>query len=271
VIVGVAVCPGAPFLIAGTADAIARQVPDLADACRRAISGLPPADRLLLIATGPAAGRRSGGTVRRSAASPGWRSFPPGTPVTTIVTRHDACVRAVRLPSDPAVPGQLSTDGSDAAGRPAAVPSIATLVGTHLLAALPHPPPTTAVEVNGTPPTTSDLAERLGLGGSERIALVVIADGSACHGPRAPGRQDDRAAEFDGAVAGALATGDPAALRAACVNRGLPAGELMAMVAPLRLLAELADIDPPDTAEVLYAGAPFGVGYFVASWRWDRS
>jgi hypothetical protein len=45
----------------------------------------------------------------------------------------------------------------------------------------------------------------------------------------------------------------------------------MASVNPLALLADLTRSAPPDAADLLYSGAPFGVGYFVASWRWNRA
>ena len=99
------------------------------------------------------------------------------------------------------------------------------------------------------------------------IAVLVIADGAACHGDDAPGKRDDRAGAFDAAVADALAAGSPTQLAAACADRPL-AQELLAAVDPLAVLARLTAADPPDEAELLYSGAPFGVGYWVASWRW---
>ena len=103
---------------------------------------------------------------------------------------------------------------------------------------------------------------------AERIALLVIADGSACHGDDAPGRRDDRAAQFDAALAEALAGGDPHALRAAAADRDL-ARALLAVVDPLAVLALLTARHPPTAADLLYSGAPLGVGYLVASWRWS--
>ena len=97
--------------------------------------------------------------------------------------------------------------------------------------------------------------------------MLVIADGSACHGDDAPGRRDDRAAAFDAALAGALAAGDPAALRIAAADRDL-GRELLATVDPLTVLALLTASAPPTHADLLFAGAPLGVGYLVASWRW---
>ena len=104
----------------------------------------------------------------------------------------------------------------------------------------------------------------------ERISLLVVADGSACHGDDAPGRLDDRAVPFDAAVTDALAAGDPARLRNACADRVL-AGQLLATVDPLAVLALLTEDRPPQAADVLFAGAPLGVWYVAASWRWTES
>jgi len=105
-------------------------------------------------------------------------------------------------------------------------------------------------------------------GTARRTGLLVIADGSACHGDDAPGKRDDRAAGFDAALAGALAAGDPVALLSACADREL-AAQLLSTVDPLALLALLTARRPPAVADLQYAGAPLGVGYLVASWLWD--
>jgi hypothetical protein len=72
-------------------------------------------------------------------------------------------------------------------------------------------------------------------------------------------------------VARALASGDPAGLGHACRNPELPADAVMASVGPLAVLADLTRTAPPDAADLLYSDHPFGVGYFVASWRWNRA
>lgn len=272
---GVAVCPGAPFLIEGTADAIARTVPDLGAACRAALARLPVADRMLLIGTGAAAdefGAAAGQTGAALATTAAWRMFPPGTVVRTSVTRGDTgAERTVILPGEPAREDPMASP--EQRGVPVSLPSVATLVGTNLLRWAPTVPPTTAVEVTriagaGAGEIFADLTRELTLEGSDRVALLVIADGAACHGANAPGRLDDRSGAFDEALADALAAGNPVALRTACQNPDLPAEALLSSVAPLRLLADLTFARAPDEAELLYSGAPFGVGYFVASWRW---
>lgn len=274
-------CPGAPFLVEGTATAIARTVPDLLAACGDALDRLPPADRTLLIGSHRAA--RDGGSGVD--AKPTSRAFPPGAVVRTSVTRSDiAGMGAVRLAGGAASGDAASGDAAsvdaaredandDAAGTAAPAPSVATLVGAHLLRAARHAPPTTALEVSaaGSARISADLPPELNPNGRDRITLLVIADGAACHGDNAPARRDDRSDAFDAALARALAAGDPAALRDACRNPELPADAVMASVDPLVLLAALTRSAPPDAADLLYSGAPFGVGYFVASWRWNRA
>ena len=219
------------------------------------------------------------------------RAFPPGTVVRTSVTRGDILARgakkgarmdagsgeengagngAVRLPGDACGDGAAS---DDAAAGTAPGPSVATLVGAHLLRAARHATPTTALEVSagGSAPVSADIPPALNTGGLDRVTVLVIADGAACHGDDAPGRRDDRSDAFDAALARALAAGDPAALGDACCNPELPADAVMASVNPLALLADLTRSAPPDAADLLYSGAPFGVGYFVASWRWNQA
>ena len=98
-------------------------------------------------------------------------------------------------------------------------------------------------------------------------ALLVMADGSARRAPAAPGYLDDRAAPFDAAVAAALASGMPAALAgldpelgAELLAAGVPAWQVAGAV-----LARAAQSDRY-TPSLLFDDAPYGVGYFVATW-----
>ena len=258
-------CPGAPFLIEGTADAIAARLSPVVDACSAALSRLPPADALVLLTTGAV-----GSAV---ADSPAWRVLPPGTVIsTTPVRRSDLPDRP-----DPALLGRVAQPDLGPAGAVATL-SVGTMVGAALLASHAHnavstvPPrpllsPTSTIEITGDPALVAGmLSNRVHT--AERIALLVIADGSACHGNNAPGRRDDRAVPFDAALAQALGAGDPAALGVAAADREL-ARELLASVDPLAVLALLTASRPPSCANLLYSGAPFGVGYLVAHWGWD--
>lgn len=96
-----------------------------------------------------------------------------------------------------------------------------------------------------------------------RVALLVMADGSARRTADAPGFLDDRAAAFDGSIATALAAGDTEALAALDLELG---AELWAAGTPaLQTLGHLtkgADVN----AQLRVHMAPFGVGYWVADW-----
>lgn len=95
-----------------------------------------------------------------------------------------------------------------------------------------------------------------------RTALLVMADGSARRGLKAPGYLDLRSAPFDDEVERAVRAGDMAGLLATDPALAL---ELMATgrAAWQVLAGALADRRP--ACEVRYCGVPFGVAYLVAS------
>lgn len=98
---------------------------------------------------------------------------------------------------------------------------------------------------------------------SGRVALLVMADGSAKRSTSAPGFFDDRAEAFDASIAAALARGGADAL--ASLDPELGAALWAAGTPALRTLGELtkgADI----VANLRVDVAPFGVGYWVADW-----
>jgi hypothetical protein len=95
------------------------------------------------------------------------------------------------------------------------------------------------------------------------VGLLVLGDGAATHGEKAPGHLDVRAAPFDAAVAGALARADPAGL--AAVDPELAAELLAVGRAPWQVLAG-ATAGGRWRGELLHSAAPFGVAYHVAVW-----
>jgi hypothetical protein len=112
------------------------------------------------------------------------------------------------------------------------------------------------------PPTACAAAGRRFSQAADRVGLLVMADGSARRGRRAPGHLDERSAGFDAAVERAFRDGDLQAL--AAVDPGL-ARELMAAGrAAWQVMAGALEGSGVDV-EVLYAGDPFGVAYLVAS------
>jgi hypothetical protein len=95
-----------------------------------------------------------------------------------------------------------------------------------------------------------------------RDGLLVMGDGSARRTEKAPGWLDERAAGFDAGVGDALAAGDPAQLA-----RDLTLGaELLAAGAPAWGAASRLLAGRKWSAGVSYDDAPYGVGYFVATW-----
>lgn len=95
-------------------------------------------------------------------------------------------------------------------------------------------------------------------------ALLVLGDGSTRHGPRAPGRFDERAPGFDDAVARALGSADLDGLEG--IDPAL-ADDLGAVGrASWQVLAGLAR-GASWHPELRYTGAPLGVGYHVAVWE----
>lgn len=249
-IVSVVVCPAAPLLIPGLADAAATGLQDLRAACLGAIDRLRSVQQVLLIGTGP--------------ASPAPAGFGPGTVISGAdLARSDRPVVApVTLPGGALVP-------SEAQGRPPVGVrqlGVAVVVGAYLLAAAGVTVPVWALPVHPTDPASVRGAAKSVL----RTGLLVMADGAACHGPDAPGARDDRSTGFDAAIAAALTAGSPAALAAVVSERAVQATELRCTGLPaFGALAALTSNDPPTTGRLDYCAAPLGVGYFVAAWQWD--
>jgi hypothetical protein len=110
-------------------------------------------------------------------------------------------------------------------------------------------------------------AECAGLGAhlaaaAARVAMLVMADGSARRGLKAPGYLDERSLPFDAQVTEAVRAGDMPALLA--LDAGL-ARDLMATGRPAwQVLAGAADRQ--QTAGLIrYCDDPFGVAYLVAT------
>jgi hypothetical protein len=102
----------------------------------------------------------------------------------------------------------------------------------------------------------------VGLDAGGRTALVVAGDGSARRSEKAPGHLDPRGADRDRWTADALRCGAGDALHS---HPGLDDELLVGGSAAWDAVAWDTEALTWD-AELLYDGAPFGVGYFVASW-----
>jgi hypothetical protein len=98
-----------------------------------------------------------------------------------------------------------------------------------------------------------------------RVAVLAVGDGSARRSEKAPGHLDVRAEPFDDEVARLISAGDVVGL--ATIDGEL-ADELMCSGPPAwRWLGALLGSQPVAAAELHTHVAPYGVGYFVGSWR----
>jgi hypothetical protein len=223
-IVAAALCP-APPLLARELTGGDVVLPELREACGEATRRLLRAEPAVIAVVGAAAETGLWDPESRlelSAFAPA-AQVPPGTP---------------GLPSSLGL-GALLLDQAGYAGR------------RILQAAGQDEPPAACVELG------EQLAQP-----AERVALLVMADGSARRSRRAPGHLDERSAGFDAEVERAIRAGDLGALTA--VDPVL-ARELMATGRPAwQVLAGAMRALRP-AADILYAGDPFGVAYLVAS------
>jgi hypothetical protein len=112
--------------------------------------------------------------------------------------------------------------------------------------------------------------ERLGVAlvaaPDRRVALLVMGDGSACRGEKAPGYDDPRAQPYDDGVAAALAGADAEALLG--LDPVLSTELKVAGRAPWQVLAGAVRAAGGAWRGALsYHAAPYGVAYFVANWQ----
>ena len=96
--------------------------------------------------------------------------------------------------------------------------------------------------------------------------LLVLANGSGCRSEKAPGHLDPRSFAFDERIETALAAGDRAGLAGLDAELGR---DLLAVgIEPLRRVGALRlDVE---AAVLPYAADPYGVRYWVATWRCRR-
>lgn len=128
----------------------------------------------------------------------------------------------------------------------------------------------TLIDAATTGPLSVDLGRELGARlaqTEEPVGLLVVADGATTLGAKAPGGEVPEATGIQDGIDTALGSGDLAALAALdegeCVRAGVAGRAVWQLVCGA---VDGARID----AELLYASAPFGVGYTVARWdlRW---
>ncbi|MEV4392332.1 hypothetical protein [Nonomuraea sp. NPDC049607] len=121
--------------------------------------------------------------------------------------------------------------------------------------------PATAVAYDAAPEECRAIGAELAALG--RVALLVMADGSACLTPRAPGRYDEAAGPYNALIADAVGRADAAALAALDpveADRLWVTGR-----AALQVLAGAAE-GTSLTGRLLMESSPYGVGYFAGVW-----
>ncbi|MGW7443197.1 class III extradiol dioxygenase subunit B-like domain-containing protein [Kitasatospora sp. NPDC054795] len=230
-LVAAAVCPCPPLLVPEVAAGAAPELDALRTACDEALAALVAAGPQLVVVVGigPTA------EVWTEGGAGSFRRY--GVPL------------VAKLPGD-------RVEGPELA------PSLT--VGAWLLERAGVTLPTHACAVPADAPADRMLGLGQGLAGlAERVALLVLGDGSACRSVKAPGYLDERAEGFDTALAAALGTADLAAL--AALEPGLAAELKADGRAPWQVLAGAAE-GAGLTGRLGYQEAPYGVGYVVASW-----
>ncbi len=241
-LVAAAVCPHPPLLVPEVAAGAAAELDDLRAACDAALTHLLDRAPDVLVVVG-------GGERTAHLASPYAGDLRPWGADVTYRLGH---------------------------GRPSAVRPLSLLIGGWLVdrhgggaevalatVASDAPPGTCAAfgaELAGHVAAGAGVAA--GESAGPRVALLAMGDGSACHGPKAPGYADPRADAYHRGVVAALGGADAGALLA--LEPGLSAELRVAGRAAWQVLAGAAG--GGWRGEVRYDAAPYGVGYVVATW-----
>jgi len=249
VITSAVLCPGPPLLVRELtgADPV---LPELREACADAVATLLR-DRPGAVAVagpGPVTAPWPGNGRLNVSAFGGQPAAVPDAAVPDATT-PDAAVPDAAVPDNPAA-------------RPALPPGPG--IGAYLLDQAGYRGERLIWSVSADEPVAgcrklgADLAGR-----DTSTALLIIGDGSARRGPRAPGHFDERAVAFDAEAQRAVRAGDVRALLD--LDPGL-ARDLMATGRPAwQVLAGALEGCTSLSVEVLYAGDPFGVAYLVAT------
>lgn len=267
-IVSAAVCPHPPLLVPAVATGAAHELDDLRTACLAAIDQLTVAhpDRLVIIGSGPHTGTRYAADTPGTFAPYGAPAVRVGSdPPTAQADSAESRARAGSVKSDaPARSEPLA--GSESLGRSVeqALP-LSLLIGTWLVEqskAANFPRTGVTVAADETPTACAELGEELAAG-NDRVALLVMGDGSARRSEHSPVHLHPRAELFDSTVAAALDLADCVTL--AALDPDLATDLHAAGRAPWQVLAGAAASADLQGA-LTYHAAPYGVGYLVALW-----
>lgn len=236
-LVAAAVCPCPPLLVPEVAAGAASELDAARAACSDALAVLTAArpDRLVVVGPADEAGRGP----HPEGAHGSFRGF--GVEV------------AVRL-------GRAGVDAPSARELPVSLAVAAWLLERAGWSAAP----VEGLGVGEPLPVERCVETGRGLGArADRVALLVMGDGSACRTLKAPGYLDERAAPFDAAVARALGAADVEAIKA--LDAGLAHELKAAGRTSWQVLAGAAE-NAGLSGSLLYEDAPYGVGYMVAAW-----
>ncbi|GLY33376.1 hypothetical protein Kisp02_67410 [Kineosporia sp. NBRC 101731] len=220
-------------MVAGVGEALSALTGPLLAVCEQAVAGLVAQEPSTLVLVGP--GERT------------WRHEPQawGT-----LAGYGVAVEAPR-------------------DHPATAPGLplSLTIGRWLLERAGWTGPVVLQEVS----VTASVSDCLELGHSLdqqtglHAAWLVLGDGSNRRGMRSPGFEDPEAESFDAAVVKALTGADPEGLADIAPARA----DELGCVGRVAWQVAAGGLDGPRsaTAALRYEGAPFGVAYFVADWR----
>jgi hypothetical protein len=249
-IIAAAVCPSPPLLIPELTGA-QPVAAELRSACLDAVAELAVASPDVIALVGAADRTRTW----NGAATLDLASYAPGP-------RGPRGPRGAR--EAPGALGMSSGPGQAQDRRPASLPA-ALGVGTWLLgqAGWRASRILQSVAQVAPPVRCADIGARLAASRG-RVAMLVMADGSARRGPKAPGYVDGRSTGFDADMERAVRTGELGLLLSA--DPAL-ARELMATGRPAWQVLAGALRGRKVSSEIRYRDDPFGVAYLVASLR----
>jgi hypothetical protein len=268
-------------LVPAVATGAAHELDDLRTACLAAIAQLTAAhpDTLVIVGSGPRTG------IRYAADTPGTfapygapavrvGSTPPPGRADSAESRAPAGSAEADVPAGSAsgVPaGSVESDGPAGSGSDVPVGSaeqalpLSLLIGSWLVeqskaANLPRTAVTVAADE--TPTACAELGQELAAG-NDRVALLVMGDGSARRSEHSPVHLHPRAELFDSTVAAALDLVDCVTL--AALDPDLATDLHAAGRAAWQVLAGAA-ASADLQGSLTYHAAPYGVGYLVALW-----
>jgi len=248
-LIAAALCP-APPLLARELTGADPVLPELRQACREAVDELVRTDPDVVAVVGAAPETRSWDSRARldlTAYAPALAGLGRWVPATA---------------RDAAAAGVAGRPGHTAAESPPGLP-LPVGLGSRLLDDAGYAGGRHLQSVGEDAPSSAcaALGSRLAAA-APRMALLVMADGSARRSRRAPGYLDPRARPFDAEVGHAIRDGDMAALLA--LDGGL-AAELLATGRPAWQVLAGAMTGHRPSCQIRYDDDPFGVAYLVAS------